>query len=253
MTTRQFGNVLFPLLLLIGVTTAVTPITFETSPAAGCGVHNKNVAILDGVCHDVSNFAGLGYGGPLDVGVRSVNILPNSDQQQRLIAYADHKCNDQLAIVVGTGCAQLNGGAYSFALADRNLAKRDDLDARAQVGFRTGQPYTFFGVLYVVSSVLFEFDGNIGVVDFDDEGYENLVKNQWSARRNGDSTLMSGGQETGFVIIQNGDFSNAPASGMATIAGDAAFAANAMRASAVSYGVTRAGQLVGNFDITGEV
>jgi hypothetical protein len=81
------------------------------------------VNIADGNCRSVESF-GKGFGGAGDIGVRSIDSYGGVKNDQVLVAFADHSCNDPKYYIAEAGCENLSGGAYSFALSDVNSRRQ---------------------------------------------------------------------------------------------------------------------------------
>jgi len=254
---RHLGASLLAVRLLVTTTQAYTPVKFSMSSVSGqCGSgYSDAVALSDGNCHTVESF-GKGFGGPGDIGVRSIDVFQISGNQP-LIAYADHYCNDVLYTVAGAGCASFNGGAYSFALSDstRSAAtnsRRLRRDTDARVPFKNGRAYLIGGITYLIKSVVLNNEpATFFPIQNNPSAYEDTASNAWTGQHDGNSEVIVGGQETGFVIIENASFGQGSANAMGIIAGDAAEYAAGV--TSIAYGVATGGNVIAEFSLTGDV
>lgn len=250
---RHLGASQLAVGLLVATTQAYTPVKFSISSASGqCGSgYSEAITLSDGNCHSVESF-NQGFGGPGDIGARSIDVFQVSGKQP-LVAFSDHNCNDPLYTISGAGCENFSGGAYSFALSDSGgSSRRVRRDADYKPTFTNGKAYLIGGISYIIRNVVIEHNtATFFPIKQEEQAYDDAVNNAWAGQHDGDTTVMVGGQETGFVIVDNPNFGQATADAMGTIAGDASGAA--VGQTSISYNVVRGGNVVAEFSLTGDV
>lgn len=243
---------------LMTMTQAYKPVTFSmTSQTGGCGGgYLKAVTLSDGNCHSVESF-NQGFGGIGDIGVRSIDVYQVSGDQP-LVAFSDHNCNDPMFTISGAGCENLQGGAYSFALSDSTNSaattgtQRSRRDTDYKPPFKNGKTYLFGGITFIIANVVVERNyDTFFPIQGSAQAYDETVRNAWTNQQAGDTAVVVGGQETGFVILDNPNYGQAPANGMGVIAADAAQAAVGL--TSISYEVKRGGNVIAEIALTGDV